>query len=164
MGGLVHFTGSWSVIQRRFKAVRTTCPNIAESGGLLRPDRPPTETHFVEATPGLYHRSNTWIKGDLDWASPLALARESPRILILPVRPALSQHELVNLDNLEFSYHDETLSKMGLSPSEIDLVIPRFVKCDRAEEIEYWKVQMTKAAGKLELSELEVRRTSQWKY
>lgn len=64
---------------------------------------------------------------------------------------------MVNLDNLEFSYHDETLSKMSISPSEIDLVIPKFVTRDRVEEIDYWTEQMTQAVGKMELSELEVR-------
>ncbi len=62
----------------------------------------------------------------------------------------------MNLDNLEYSYHDETLTTMGLSPSEINLVIPRFVKRDRAKEIDYWAGQMAQAIGKLELSELEV--------
>ena len=64
---------------------------------------------------------------------------------------------MVSLDNLEFSYHDETLSRMGISPSEIDLVIPKFVTRDRVEEIEYWTEQMTQAVGKMELSEREVR-------
>ena len=67
---------------------------------------------------------------------------------------------MVNLDNLEFSYHDETLCKMSISPSEIDLVIPKFVTRDRVEEIEYWTEQMTQAVGKLDRSELEVRKRS----
>jgi hypothetical protein len=65
------------------------------------------------------------------------------------------QHELVNLDNLECSYHDETLAAMGLTPSEIELVIPRFVKRDRARDLEYWSEQMAHAVDKLELSEFE---------
>ena len=85
------------------------------------------------------------------------LVHGSPWVTLETNSHLFFKHEMVSLDNLEFSYHDETLSRMGISPSEIDLVIPKFVTRDRVEEIEYWTEQMTQAVGKMELSEREVR-------
>ena len=36
------------------------------------------------------------------------------------------KHEMVNLDNLEFSYHDETAAELKMNPTETELVIPRY--------------------------------------
>ena len=52
---------------------------------------------------------------------------------------------MVSLDNLEYSYHDQTMSEMGLTPSEVEITIPSYVLRDRTEEIEYWDNQMTLA-------------------
>lgn len=67
------------------------------------------------------------------------------------------KHELVNLDHLEFSFHDETLAELGMSPSEMELLVPRFVVQERAKEIAYWEERMEEARDKLEQSEMEVR-------
>ena len=62
----------------------------------------------------------------------------------------------MSLDNLEYSYHDETMVELGLTPSEVELTIPSFVLRDRAEEIEYWSEQMKMAMQKLGLAEATV--------
>lgn len=60
------------------------------------------------------------------------------------------KHDLVSLDNLEFSYHDGVMAELGLTPSEVELIVPKFVITDRAENIKYWKDQMEMAKAKLE--------------
>ena len=62
----------------------------------------------------------------------------------------------MSLDNLEYSYHDETMVELGLTPSEVELTIPSFVLRDRAEEIEYWSDQMKMAMQKLGMAEATV--------
>ena len=62
---------------------------------------------------------------------------------------------MVNLDCLETSYHDENLLELEWSPTEAELIIPRFIKRDREREIVYWEKEMEKAVEKLEQSELE---------
>jgi len=66
------------------------------------------------------------------------------------------QHDLVSLDNLEYSYHDQTMSEIGLTPSEVELTIPSFVLRDRAEEIEYWDDQMKQAMTKMGTADVAV--------
>lgn len=60
------------------------------------------------------------------------------------------KHDLVSLDNLEYSYHDETMAELGLTPSETELIVPKFVISDRAERIKYWQEQMELAKAKLD--------------
>merc|ERR1712066_1137175 len=45
------------------------------------------------------------------------------------------KHDLVNLDSLEYSYHDVTMAELGLTPSEVELIVPKFVITDRDDEI-----------------------------
>lgn len=66
------------------------------------------------------------------------------------------KHELINLDNLEYSYHDETMIETMTEPSEVELVIPKFVLRSRHKEIEYWDDQMQQALAKMLHSELDV--------
>ena len=66
------------------------------------------------------------------------------------------KHDLVNLDNLEYSYHDGTMAELGLNPSEVELIVPKFVITDRLDQINYWKEQMDLARAKLKDSALEV--------
>jgi hypothetical protein len=60
------------------------------------------------------------------------------------------------LDNLEYSYHDQTMYEIGLTPSEVELTIPSFVLRDRAEEIEYWDDQMKQAMTKMGTADVAV--------
>ena len=48
------------------------------------------------------------------------------------------QHELVNLDFVEFSYVDDVLAEMKITPDKIEIPIPAYFKRDRANELEYW--------------------------
>lgn len=41
-------------------------------------------------------------------------------------------------------------------PSEVELVVPRFVLRDRSKEIAYWADQMAQAMAKMAHSELDV--------
>ena len=66
------------------------------------------------------------------------------------------QHELVNIDNLEYTFHDETLVEIGVSPDEAELPIPKFIVHDREKEILYWEEQMTRARAKLEQADVLV--------
>jgi hypothetical protein len=66
------------------------------------------------------------------------------------------------LDYLEFSYHDEAMAELGLTPEDTELSVPRYVLRDRAKEIAYWDDQMTEALAKMEQSELEVRSARAW--
>ena len=63
---------------------------------------------------------------------------------------------MVSLDNLEYSYHDQTMSEMGLTPSEVEITIPSYVLRDRVEEIEYWDNQMKLAMQKLGTADVVV--------
>ena len=67
---------------------------------------------------------------------------------------------MVSLDNLEYSYHDQTMSEMGLTPSEVEITIPSYVLRDRTEEIEYWDNQMTLAMQKMGTADVVVRYSS----
>ena len=70
------------------------------------------------------------------------------------------QHELVNLDNLDYSYHDSTMSQIGVTPNEVELTIPSFVTSDRADEIAYWEMQMNAANSKLRQASTDVSCTA----
>ena len=66
------------------------------------------------------------------------------------------KHDLVNLDNLEYSYHDGTMAELGFSPSEVELIVPKFVITDKIDHINYWKEQMTLAKSKMKDGSAEV--------
>ena len=68
----------------------------------------------------------------------------------------LIKHDMVSLDNLEYSYHDSNMSEIGITPSEVELTIPSFVISDRAEQIAYWEHQMNLANAKLQQASGEV--------
>uniref|UniRef100_A0A7R8CEA8 Probable NADH dehydrogenase [ubiquinone] iron-sulfur protein 7, mitochondrial n=1 Tax=Lepeophtheirus salmonis TaxID=72036 RepID=A0A7R8CEA8_LEPSM len=57
------------------------------------------------------------------------------------------KHDLVGLDFLEYSYHDETLSEKGISPQEIELTIPNFVLQERKTDQDTWNgiIESTKS-------------------
>jgi len=59
------------------------------------------------------------------------------------------KHDLVNLDNLEYSYHEGTMAELGYNPSEVELIVPKFVITDRTESINYWAEQMAEAKAKM---------------
>ena len=59
------------------------------------------------------------------------------------------------MDNLEYSYHDESMLELGINPSDLELIVPRFVIRDRARDIAYWAEKMDEATAKLEQSEME---------
>ena len=59
------------------------------------------------------------------------------------------KNDLVNLDCIEYSYHDVTMADLGLTPSEVELIVPKFVITDREDEIKYWQSQMAEAKEKL---------------
>ena len=48
------------------------------------------------------------------------------------------QHELVNLDFVEFSYVDDVLAEMKITPDKIEIPIPAYFKRDRTNELQYW--------------------------
>jgi len=76
--------------------------------------------------------------------------------LLFKVAPTNFQHDMVSLDNLEYSYHDQTMCEMGLTPSEVELTIPSYVLRDRADEIEYWDGQMKLAMQKMGTADVVV--------
>jgi len=63
------------------------------------------------------------------------------------------KHEMVGLDFLEYSYHDESVADLKMSPFEAELVVPRFIRRDRKEQIDYWKAQMDAAVAKMDAEE-----------
>ena len=65
------------------------------------------------------------------------------------------KHDLVNLDNLEYSYHEASMVELGLAPSEVELLVPKFIIHDRMDSIKYWKHQMELAKLKLKDGEKE---------
>ena len=66
------------------------------------------------------------------------------------------KHDLVNLDNLEYSYHEGTMAELGYNPSEVELIVPKFVITDRTESINYWAEQMAEAKAKMKDTTQEV--------
>ena len=66
------------------------------------------------------------------------------------------KHDLVNLDNLEYSYHDGTMAELGYNPAEVELIVPKFVITDRTESINYWAEQMELAKAKMKDTSQEV--------
>ena len=66
------------------------------------------------------------------------------------------KHDLVNLDNLEYSYHDGTMAELGYNPAEVELIVPKFVITDRTESINYWAEQMELAKAKMKDTAQEV--------
>ncbi len=67
------------------------------------------------------------------------------------------KHDLVNLDNLEYSYHDGTMAELGYNPSEVELIVPKFVITDRIDFINYWKEQMDLAKAKMKDGSAEAK-------
>ena len=68
------------------------------------------------------------------------------------------KHDMVSLDNLEYSYHDSNMAEIGVTPAEVELAIPSFVISDRAEQISYWQHQMSLATAKLQQASGDVRK------
>ena len=70
------------------------------------------------------------------------------------------QHELVNLDFIEFSFVDDVLAEMKITPDKIDIPIPAYFKRDRAEEIAHWdnllKEKLAKMGAKKGSDEIKV--------
>ena len=59
------------------------------------------------------------------------------------------KHEMVNLDFLEFSFIEDVLSEVKLTPDQIEVPVPKYFKRDRAEEIAYWENQLKEAHAKM---------------
>ena len=66
------------------------------------------------------------------------------------------KHDLVNLDNLEYSFHDATMAELGYNPMEVELIVPQFVIHDRIQSINYWAEQMALAKAKMKDTTQEV--------
>ena len=66
------------------------------------------------------------------------------------------KHDLVGLDNLEYSYHDSTMAELGYNPKEVELIVPKFIIHDRLDQINYWKEQMEMAKAKIKEVSTEV--------
>ena len=58
---------------------------------------------------------------------------------------------------MEYSYHDEAMAELGMTPSEAELIVPKFVITDRDKEIKYWAEQMELAKSKMEQEGGDVR-------
>ena len=41
------------------------------------------------------------------------------------------------------------MAELGLTPSEVELIVPKFVITDREVDIKYWKDQMVEAKSKM---------------
>ena len=59
------------------------------------------------------------------------------------------KHELVNLDFIEFSYIDDVLSEMKVTPDKVEIPIPAYFKRDRSEELVYWDNIMKETLAKM---------------
>ena len=59
------------------------------------------------------------------------------------------QHELVNLDFIEYSFIDDVLADMKITPDKIEIPIPAYFKRDRAEELAYWDNIMKETLAKM---------------
>ena len=62
---------------------------------------------------------------------------------------SIYQHELVNLDFIEFSFVDDVLSDMKITPDKIEIPIPAYFKRERAEELAYWDNIMKDTLAKM---------------
>ena len=49
------------------------------------------------------------------------------------------------------------MAELGLTPSEVELIVPKFVITDRDDEIKYWKNQMEDAKSKMDEEVKEVK-------
>ena len=67
------------------------------------------------------------------------------------------KHDLVNLDNLEYSFHDATMAELGYNPMEVELIVPKYIIYDRLESIKYWADQMDLAKAKMKDATHEVK-------
>lgn len=59
------------------------------------------------------------------------------------------KHDLVNIDLMEFSYNDEVVERLRLTPMEMELRIPRYFLREREEELELRKRTMHELLIKL---------------
>ncbi|GLH14336.1 Spastin [Gryllus bimaculatus] len=66
------------------------------------------------------------------------------------------KHELVNLDLSEFSYNDDILCKLKLSPKEVEVNVPAYYKREREAEIVKRRKTITDILKKLGYYEEEV--------
>lgn len=60
-----------------------------------------------------------------------------------------TQHELVNLDFIEYSFIDDVLADMKVTPNKIEIPIPAYFKRDRTEELAYWDNLMRETQAKM---------------
>lgn len=49
------------------------------------------------------------------------------------------KYDLVNLDMMEFSYNDDVMTELNLTPIDIELQIPRYIHREREQDILYKK-------------------------
>ncbi|EDX13607.1 GD18626 [Drosophila simulans] len=59
------------------------------------------------------------------------------------------KHDLVNIDLMEFSYNDEVVERLRLTPMETELRIPRYFLRERQQELEFRKKTMHEILTKL---------------
>lgn len=50
-----------------------------------------------------------------------------------------TKFDLVCIDIMEFSYNDDVVQKLGLTPLDMELRVPKYFKREREEEIQYRK-------------------------
>ncbi|XP_067002371.2 dynein regulatory complex protein 11 [Anabrus simplex] len=68
------------------------------------------------------------------------------------------KHELVNLDLSEFSYNDEVLEKLNMTPMEAEVCVPSYYRREREEEVNKRKKTMDDILKKLGFYAEEVTR------
>ena len=56
---------------------------------------------------------------------------------------------MVNLDFIEYSFIDDVLADMKITPDKIEIPIPAYFKRDRTEELAYWDNMMKETLAKM---------------
>ena len=56
---------------------------------------------------------------------------------------------MVNLDFIEYSFIDDVLADMKITPNNVEIPIPAYFKRDRAEELAYWENIMKETLAKM---------------
>lgn len=68
------------------------------------------------------------------------------------------KHDLVNIDIMEFSYNDQVMTELKLTPNDVELKIPRYFLRENEKEIAYKKEFIDNLMMKLGWLEEEVEK------
>lgn len=131
---------SASTYNALWRSAQTHLEQLAAQDYLNQDAEPDADRHLVRTTAFELYVRYVVVANRLETVYD-AMLQPQKRVLIRKLLDACLgraielKHDLVTIDMMEFNYADEVLASLHLTPIDIELRIPRYIRRERAQEI-----------------------------